>query len=106
MVQIIALVIFIISVGGIFFILGKKVPALVQLPHNGSLGFKKHKLIADLETKIKAHHFHLLKKQMWLHKLLSFIKVLILKIETKIDHLLQGIRKNAQELDKKMKGKK
>ncbi len=106
MIQLIALIIFLLSCLGIFFIFFKKVPTLVQLPHNGSLGFKKHKLIARLEQKIKHHHFHLFQKQMLLHRILSFSKVWTLKIETKIDQLLQGIRKNAQELDRKMKRKR
>lgn len=83
----------------------RKIPALVELPQNGHHGIKKPKLVRDLEKKIKETHFNIFKKQMFLHKLLSKTKVWILKTETKIDNLLHGIRKNAQELDKK-NGKK
>ena len=106
MIQLIALIIFVISAIGIAFILGRKIPVLIKLPQHGSVGFKKHKIIADLESKIKAHHFHLFEKQMLLHKILSFVKIWTLKAENKIDQSLHIIRKKAQELDKKSKGKK
>ena len=106
MVQLIAAIIFLVSVSGIIFILYRKVPALVKLPQNGSYGFKKHEFIINIENKIKHHHFHLFEKQMLLHKLLSFIKVFALKLETKIDTILHGIRKKAQQLDKDIKIKK
>jgi hypothetical protein len=106
MIELIALIIFIVSLLGIFFIVGKKVPVLVKLPQHGHHGIKKHALIVKIENKIKHHHFHLFEKQMLLHKILSFVKVWTLKIERRIDTLLHGIRKKAQELDKKHKGKK
>ena len=90
----------------ISLILLRKAPLLAKLPSNGHHGFKKHHLIVKLENKIKAHHFHLFEKQMLLHKILSFIKVWTLRIETKTDTLLHGIRKKAQELDKEMRKKK
>ena len=105
MAQLIALIVFVISVIGIIVILAGKIPSLVALPQNGHHGFKKHPLIVDAENKIKDLHFHFFEKQLWLHKLLSWLKVLVLKIETRIDHLLHGIRKKAQELDKKAKKK-
>ncbi len=84
----------------------KKIPLLIGLPENGHHGFKKPEVIANLEKKIKDHHFHLFEKQMLLHTLLSKTKLWVLKAETKIDQLLHGIRKKAQELDKQVKGKK
>jgi len=81
-------------------------PELVLLPENGHHGFKKHELIVKLEKKIKDTHFRLFEKQMLLHRLLSWTKVFALRIETKVDHLLHGIRKKSQELDKKAKRKK
>ncbi len=105
MVQLIALIILIISTSVVVFILYKKIPVLVQLPQNGHHGLKKPEFISKIERKIKDKHFHFFEKQMLLHKLLSFTKVWILKIETKIDKILYGVRKKAQELDKK-NGKK
>ncbi len=85
---------------------GKKIPVLITLPQNGSHGFKKPAVVLRVQKKWNSVHFHLFEKQMLLHKVLSFIKVWTLKIETKIDQLLHGIRKKAQELDKKVKNKK
>ncbi len=95
--------IFLISVLGIAFILTKKMPVLVQLPQDGHHGLKKPRLVADLEKKLKAHHFRFFQQQMLLQKLLSKSRLWILKIERWIDVALHGIRKKAQELDKKKK---
>ena len=103
MIQLIVFIIFLISLAGIFFILAKKAPQLALLPKNGHHGFKKHKVIAHLENKIKATHFHFFEKQMLLHKILSKFRIWILKTERFIDVKLHGIRKKAQELDKKKK---
>ena len=105
MIQLIVFIIFIVSLSGIIFILYKKIPVLVQLPQNGSNGLKKSEFIAKVEKIIKEKHFHFFEKQMLLHKLLSKIMILILKMERKIGETLHIIRKNAQELDKK-NGKK
>ena len=101
MVQLIAFIIFIVSLSGIVFILYRKIPALLQLPQNGHSGFKKPEFFVRIENKVKDGHFHFFQKQILLHKVLSKFRILALKIEAKIDGLLQGIRKNAQELDKK-----
>lgn len=105
MVQLIVFIILLTSVSVITFILYKKIPALVKLPHNGHTGFKKPEFISKIEKTIKENHFHFFQKQMILHKLLSKTKLWVLKTERKIDILLHGIRKKAQELDRK-KGKK
>ncbi len=106
MYQLIVFVIFIASLMGVLFILYKKIPMLVRLPQNGSSGFKKPEIVASIQSKIKAKHFHLFEKQMLLHKLLSKFRLLALKAERKVDEILRGIRKKAQELDKQVKGKK
>ncbi len=84
----------------------RKIPVLLTLSKNGHHGIKKPKALKAIEKKIKDMHFNFFEKQMFLHKILSKTKVWILKTETKIDHLLHGIRKNAQELDSKKKRKK
>ena len=106
MIQLIALIIFLISILGIVFIFYKKVPALAKLPQNGHHGFKKNEFILNLENKIKHYYFNLFEKQMLLHKFLSWIKVITLKAEVKIDTLLHSIRKKAQQIDKETNGKK
>jgi hypothetical protein len=96
----IILAIFICSFGGVVIILARKMPALNTLPPNGSIGIKKHQIILDAENKIK-DFLLILKKQMYLHKFLSWLKCQILKIEVKIDHLLHSIRKKAQKVEKR-----
>ena len=106
MIQFMVSFIFIVSVSGIIFMLYKKLPVLVKLPKNGHTEFKKPELILKIEKKIKERHFHFFKKQMLLHKILSKSRILILKLEKRVDVILSGIRKKAQELDKKVQNKK
>ena len=101
MIQLITFIIFIVSASAIGVMLYKKIPVLTQLPQNGHYGFKKPEAIATLEKKIKAMHFDLFAKQMLLHKLLSKTRLWVLKTERKIDELLHGIRKKAQQLEGK-----
>ena len=105
LVESIALAIFVFSFGGILLILVRKIPVLNNLSQNGNTGFKKHQYILEIEQKIK-EILGFFKKQIFLHKFLSWVKVMILKIETKIDALLHGIRKKAQKIDKELKDKK
>ena len=53
MVEIIFFIIFILSLGGILFILVRKIPVLTTLPQNGTTGIKKHQTILEMEEKIK-----------------------------------------------------
>ncbi|MFA5947739.1 MAG: hypothetical protein WC806_02095 [Candidatus Gracilibacteria bacterium] len=104
MIESIILIIFLLSLGGVLLILARKMPVLNSLPQNGTTGIKKHHIIADLEIKIKDILIYF-EKQIFLHKLLSWVKVIALKIETRTDALLHKIRKNAQQIDKKNKDK-
>lgn len=99
MAQLIATIIFLGSILSIVFILYRKVPVLIELPKNGSHGLPKIKLISKLEDKTK-NVYSLFSKQIILHKFLSWVKVMTMKVELKIDHLLHGIRKKAQQADK------
>lgn len=105
MAELLASIIFVCSLGGIFFILSRKIPVLIQLSQNGHNGLKKPSFILDAEQKIKDFYFHFFTKRAFLHKILSKIRILILKIERKISETLHIIRKNAQEMDKQ-NGKK
>ena len=98
--ELIVLTIFILSLGGILYISYRKIPVLTTLPQNGNIDFRNLKIISKIENKIK-NIFLIFEKQIWLHKFLSWVKCLILKIEVKIDHLLHNIRKKAQEKKKK-----
>jgi len=105
MITTIVSIIFICSFGGILFILANKIPVLEKLPQNGESNLKKGKIALKTEEKIK-NFYNLFKKQIILHKFLSWVKCLTLKIETRIDTLLQKIRKKAQQADKELKDKK
>lgn len=101
----IVLAIFTCSFGGIILIFLKKIPVLNTLPQNGTAGIKKHKIILNAENKVKDVLIYF-EKQIFLHKFLSWVKCMTLKVEVKIDHLLHNIRKKAQEVDKEFKEKK
>ncbi|MEK7540903.1 MAG: hypothetical protein AAB529_01535 [Patescibacteria group bacterium] len=105
MIQLIATIIFLGSMLGIIFILYRKIPVLVELPKNGSHGLSKGKFIIRIENKVK-DIYALFSKQIILHKFLSWVKVMTLKTETKIDTLLHSIRKKAQKIDEELKDKK
>ena len=105
LIESIILIIFVISLGGILFILARKLPVLNSLPQNGSTGIREHHIIINIENKIK-NVFVYFEKQIYMHKFLSWVKVITLKIETRIDALLQKIRKKAQQVDRESKDKK
>jgi hypothetical protein len=105
MFEFIASIIFVVSLGAVLAIVLRKIPVLVTLPQNGSTGIKKHSLILDAEQKFE-EWFLAFRKMVWLHKVLSWVKVMTLKIEVWVDHLLHGIRKKAQNIDKEINEKK
>jgi hypothetical protein len=99
MIELIVSIIFIISLGGILYISYKKIPVLTTLPQNGNIGLKEHKIVSNILTKIRKF-YSFFEKQIWLHKFLSWIKCLIMKVEVEIDHLLHDLRKKSQEKKK------
>lgn len=104
MVQLIAFIILFGSLLGILFILLKKIPSLVQLPQQG-LGMKDFQSIRDIRGRIGDAYTNFFEKQMLLHRLLSKLKVFVLKMERTIDASLHGIRKKTQEAEKKARRK-
>jgi len=102
MFELIALIIFIISIAVISLMLMRKVTTLNTLPKNGDTGLREINFVAKIESKIKKF-FLFFEKQIFLHKFLSWVKVLTLKLETKIDKLLHSIRKKAQKIDNEIK---
>jgi len=103
MLESIVLTILVCSLGGILFILLRKIPILNSLSQNGTTGIKEQGIFLSVENKIKevAVFFE---KQIFLHKFFSWVKIMTLKIETKVDVVLHNIRKKAQ--DKSLKEKK
>ena len=99
------LIILICSIGAIILFLIRKVPALHSLPINETSGIREHHIILNLENKIKGVLLAI-EKQIFFHKFLSWVKVMTLKVETKVDKSLHKIRKKAQQVDKDLKDKK
>ncbi len=102
MIELIATIIFAVSILAIVFILYSKAGALATLPRNGKTGVRNHHIVLNIENKIKDILLSF-EKQILLHKFLSWAKCFVMKVEVKIDHLLHGIRKKAQQADKKTK---
>lgn len=96
MIEFIILIIFIISLGGLLFILNRKISVLNGLSENGSSGIEKHKFIIGIEEKIKEFRA-IFRKKFSLHKILSWVKIITMKIEVMIDYWLHKARKNAQK---------
>jgi len=88
MVELIALIILVISFGGIVWILARKIPVLVQMPEVEE-GIQKENIISILKKRIKK----LSLDKVILLKILSKIRVLVLKIEKYVDGSLQKMRK-------------
>lgn len=100
MLELIVLVIFLVSLLGIVAVLFFKIPALVCLPENGKSDIRKNRIVVDAEKKLRST-LASFKKQTSLHKILSVAKIVILKIEVKIDKLLYTIRVKAQQKNNK-----
>jgi len=89
-------IIFILSFGGIVFILYRRIPDLCELPINGKMEFIRPKFILEFENRIQKF-FSIFQKHILLHKILFFVKCIISKIEHKIDNYLHHIRRKAQQ---------
>lgn len=105
LIESIFLAVFVLSLGGVILILIRKIPTLHTLPKNGTTGFKNHKYVLHLDEKIGKILIHF-RKQILLHKFLSWVRVMTLKVEAMIDKSLHAIRKKAQKVDKDLKDKK
>ena len=66
-----------------------------NLSKNGKTGFKKYQFIINIENKAKEvlEYFDHIS---FIHKIVSLIKILVLRMEVKIDNLLHNIRKEAK----------
>jgi len=95
-IELIFLAILILSLVGITFILARKLPDLHSLPQTGTAGIREHKVVVTIESKVKTF-LNFFEKQIFLHKFLSWVKVMAIKVETRIDETLRKIRKKAQQ---------
>lgn len=88
----IILAIFVLSFGGVIYILVKKMPEVSLLPQNQGVGIREHKIFLGFENRLKGF-INFFQKQIFFHKLLSWVKVITLKIEVRVDKMLHKIRK-------------
>jgi len=88
MLQLIVLIIFVLSLGGIVFILVRKIPVLSQLPEVHE-GVQKENIFNNWINKIK----NISPDKIILLKFLSKTRVLVLKLEKVVDNWLQKMRK-------------
>jgi hypothetical protein len=102
LIEYIILAVLICSFAGVLLILTRKLPVLNSLPQNGTTGIRRHHIILNIEEKIRNILVYF-EKQILLHKFLSWVKVMTLRIETKTDALLHKLRRKAQEVDKNKK---
>ncbi len=99
----IATIILIISLLGILIILFRKTSILTKLPEiQGTLyQGEEENLTSKLKEKIENNF----SQEKILQKILSWFRILVLKVERKIDKLLQSLRKKSKEKQKKKKEK-
>lgn len=99
-IELIALIILILSLGGILIILYRKIPALIkfsELIEDSSQDVNKRNLILELKARIKDFIYG----RFFLQRILCKIKILTLKFEKLVDNLLQKLRKKSKENLKK-----
>jgi hypothetical protein len=94
--ELIAQIIFILSLIGVGIIVFRKIPVLVTL--SSELPSQKEGLILSFKKKIKKiNPFQNFSYEVFLQKLLSRIRILTLKTENKTFNLLQKLREQTQK---------
>jgi hypothetical protein len=91
MIELIATIIFLVSLCGIAVILYRKVPVLAQLSNAKGRGTKRN-FISETES-IISDFYSVFLKQKLLHKSLSWLRIIALRTEAKLDSLLRNLRK-------------
>jgi len=93
--ELIAQIIFILSLIGIGIIIFRKIPVLITLPSESS--YQKEGLISGLKEKIKKiNPFQNFSYEIFLQKLLSRIRILTLKTENKTFNWIQKLKEKTQ----------
>ncbi len=91
MLEIISLVILIISLVGIFVIIKRKIPVLLELsPQEAKSGF-----LTRFKSKNPAS------KELFLHKILSRVRILMLKTDNKTTEWMKRLRDKSKENNEK-----
>lgn len=103
MFELILISIFLTSFAGIMFIAVKKIPALANLPAESHI---KEPLLLKIKGKIKNFPgTEIIDYEVYLQKILSKVRVLMLKIEQKTAHWLEQLRQKSRQKIKSRKDK-
>lgn len=82
MLEIIAIIVFVISLGGVVFIIRRKIPVLVELQE-----------VAPVSFKVEKERFRLI----FMQKMLSKIRLLVLKTDNKTNEWMKRLREKSKE---------
>lgn len=82
---------------GTFVILLKKIPILVELPKNPPANFLENFVLNFRKQIINLSFFKNFSVELYLQKILSRVKVVVLKIENMINHWLRTLRQKSIE---------
>ncbi len=93
MVDLISLIIFLLSLTGLSLFLYRKVPTLLELPVSASQPFDWKGVLKNTKDRLPLKDFH---KDVFLQKVLSRIRILSLKTESKTYNWLKKLRMKAK----------
>ncbi len=94
MLVIIASIVFVLSLTGIGIILLRKIPLLLQLPETAAAPFNWKEFLLRIKNSSPLKDFSF---EMFLQKILSRIRVLTLKTDSKTSNWLQRLRARSQQ---------
>jgi hypothetical protein len=92
MAEIIALILLICSLTGLGIIVRRKIPVLLELPETAPIQFDFKSILSKIKSLSIFEDFS---GEMFLHKILSKIRVLTLKFENKTSNWLQKLRQRS-----------
>lgn len=94
MLELIALVVFIGSLIGIVIIVLQKIPVLLELPETSPTPFNWKELLIKIKNLLPLRDFSF---EIFLQKILSKIRILTLKTDSKTSNWLQKLRERTQK---------
>ncbi len=99
MINLILLIILLVSLIGIFVIIFRKISVLTQLTEQ-DLGVGEPGLFGRVTSKIRGNKIgKLIPNELFLHRILSKFRVIVLRIETKIASWLNRLRQRSIKKD-------
>lgn len=93
MADLIVLIIFVLSLSGLSLLLYRKSPSLLELPVSAAQPFDWKGLLKDTKSRLPLKDFH---RDVFLQKVLSRVRILSLKMESKTYKWLRQLRMKAK----------